>query len=69
MKQERKQIIEAPPNFKNKTYDRYDKPMVREVEDKLEKKKIMDEVQSEFNRINSRLNKGWIEIDHVGKIY
>lgn len=50
MRQERKQILDEPPNFKNKTCDRYDRPVVREVEDKLEKKKIMDEVKSEIKR-------------------
>lgn len=45
LREERRDLIEAAPNLKDKTVNRYDRTVVREVEDKLEKKKIMDEVK------------------------
>lgn len=44
--EERQRIIQCPPTVKDKTRGRYDEPQVKEVEDKLEKKKIMDQIQS-----------------------
>ena len=48
--EQRERIIRSPPNVIHKTRDRYENPIVKEVEDKLEKKKIMDEVKADIKR-------------------
>lgn len=43
--EERMQIIQNPPVSKNINNNRYERTIYKEIENKLEKKKIMDEVK------------------------
>lgn len=45
VREERMRLIEDPPNMKSFGGNRFDRTVYKEIENKLEKKKIMDEVK------------------------